>query len=583
VKQSHEAILTCDVHGIITSWNTAAERLLGYGAAEAVGRSIREVHLQHLSDTAFAQVLARIQAGQASTSEEQRVNSAGERIYVSWTTAPLLDEQSQVIGEIGIARDITALQQAQELLRRHNEALEVRVQERTAELAQAKDVAEVASRAKSEFLATMSHEIRTPMNGVIGMTTLLLATTLSSEQREYASIIQRSGEALLTLINDILDFSKIEAGKMCLETTDFDLHAMVEDVLELLAEQAAGKGLELAGWCQVDVPTWAAGDVGRLRQILTNLVGNAVKFTERGEVVVRTTLVEHGADTMVIRFAVTDTGIGIPPAVQQRLCQAFSQADSSTTRKYGGTGLGLAISQRLATMMGGTIGVESTPGEGSTFWFTVRLAPCQTPHRPVYESCPGFQGLRVLCVDDHATNRLILENQLRAWGLHVDGVADGASALVQLQTASAQGQPYALGILDYQMPEMDGLQLAQAIKTDPVLAPLPLVMLSSRGQREQGMAVPPETIAAFLTKPVRHVHLYRCLQSIAGAAARGADATPAKRYPEAVQTVGRTRVLLVEDNVVNQQVAVRVLEKAGYQVDVAADGHTALDRFRDGL
>jgi len=559
VEQSSEAIWTKDLTGIITSWNSGAAAMFGYPPAEALGHALNVGESTPEEEEARMQ---RLMAGEKFSYDAKAMTRSGTAIDIQVAVAPLLDQTNQWIGSIAVARDVTQHKRSEEALRLAREA------------------AESANHAKSSFLARMSHEIRTPMNGVLGMTELLLETGLTSVQRKYAETVQRSGQNLLGIINDLLDFSKIEAGKLELENVDMDLRRTLEDVVDLLAERARVKGLELACSIPANLVTHVKGDPLRLGQVLTNLVGNAIKFTEQGSVVIRMAGLEETAQEVTMRFEVSDTGAGISAAAQSHIFEEFAQADGSTTRKHGGSGLGLAISRQLVEMMGGNIYVESVLGAGSTFWFTSRFEKQETQDS---RSAPMgmLTGVRALIVESSVINRGILHSQMSNWGMTNRVAATPAQAIDLLAQAAARSAPYDIVIIDLGLAGMDALELARTIRARADIAKLRLVVLTHRQvdmqkARDAG-------IDACLAKPVRQTVLYECLVNVMACQPQETVAAPDVCEPVNTAPAGiRGNILLVEDNLINQQVALGILQIQGYGVTVVNNGREALDAHAQG-
>jgi two-component system sensor histidine kinase/response regulator len=571
-----------DEEGRITNVNRTDLEMLGYTREEMVGQFMWKFNVEE--EVAHRQILAKL-AGTLPPARNL------ERTYrrKNGTIFPVLiedrligDERGRVKGIRCTIQDITELKQAESALLEAKEKAEIANQElqRASEHARSLALeAERANRAKGDFLANMSHEIRTPMNGIMGMTGLLLDTELTPEQKEYVEAVKSSADSLLMIIDSILDFSKMESGKLHLETQDFDLRSLLEDLGDPLAVRAHEKGLELHIVIEPEVPAFFQGDPGRLRQVLNNLVGNAVKFTHHGEVALQVDSEREDESQAVLRFAVTDTGVGIPGDKIARLFTPFMQADASITRKYGGTGLGLSISKQLVNMMGGEIGVESKEGKGSTFWFTLPLS--KQASTPIQEelATTDLARVRVLVVDDNPVNRRVLAGMLENWHCLHEEAPDPSSAIEKLRKAVAESNPFEIAILDMSMARMDGEALGKVIKKDPMIRGTHLVMMTSMGKRGDAARLKQAGFAAYLTKPVKQSSLYDCLMAVINR--REDEAAPSRgivtRHTLREDRKRKTSILVVEDNAVNQRVALKILEKMGYQAEAVGNGLEAIE------
>ncbi len=587
VKHSDNIIVVKDMDLRVVATNEAfakasghptSEELIGKTDAEIFGISQEDEPVRsYMEDERRAQELSQ---GEFIIREEPVILSTGEVRTVLTKKYPIFNSDGKLTGTGNISTDITDRKQTERQLLNTNRQLE----EATIQAREMAVQAEAANIAKSQFLANMSHEIRTPMNAVVGMSDLLLDMELSDRQREYVAVISQSADSLLALINDILDYSKIEADKLDIEDIDFDLRTLLEDVSDVAALRAHEKGLEFVCFLPPDIPTRLIGDPTRLRQIITNLTNNAVKFTTKGEISILAEIVESGEHDALIRFDVKDTGIGLSQTAMEKLFQPFTQADASTTRQFGGTGLGLSISKRLSEMMGGEIGVESKEGEGSRFWFTARLGRQSDSDYPELSSLPGdIRNVRILAVDDNDSNRMVISAMLESWECRFDVARNGREALEMMFKAGEQSDAYGLVILDMSMPEMDGASVGEKIRASETMGRPALVMLTSVGKKGDAERLRKFGFDAYLTKPIKQSQLYDCLVTVIGSRdGSGAGERKGKfitRHSLAESKVKGRRVLLVEDNVFNQMVAQEMLGKLGFSVEIANNGRIAVERL----
>ena len=582
IENVSDLISIMDENGNLVYESPSHQTVLGYGPGELIGRNVLEFVHPDDQENLTKQFSEMLQKPGGIAPVHFRVSHRdGSWRDIEGTCKNLLD-YSAVKGIVASYRDVSDRDRVERELRQMNETLG----RQTAFANRMAAEAETANAAKSEFLANMSHEIRTPMNGVVGMLDMLLDTELTKEQRDFANSAQTSGDSLLMLINDILDHSKIEAGKLELETIDFDLRVTLESLSDVVAIKAAEKGVEFA--CLIDnaVPALLKGDPGRLRQILTNLTGNAVKFVDKGTVSITVSSKDETDTHATLLFEVNDTGIGIPKDRMDRLFKSFSQVDASTTRKYGGTGLGLTISKQLTELMGGEIGVESEEGTGSTFWFTVVLEKQAEPDKQDMVIPERLKRKNILIVDDHAINRRVFKEYLESWGCRFDEAENGYQALSKLNEASKIGNPFHMALLDMQMPGMGGETLGGKIKSDPGLSSTRLVMVTSIGQRGDAERLKRTGFSAFLTKPVKKSVLFDCFRTVLGL-----TDDPSNRFitrftlKEGNMSEGEPgralRILLAEDNMMNQKVAKNMLKKMGHEVVVSGNGQEAVKAFED--